>query len=271
MQASRAHGPGAGRLGSTRPRTARSSPASRLFTQPAGAPALAPEQQQLVWSWQQQLHAVEAAALERRRQDPAGRSTCAMTSTRPSPEPAVGRAGRRAGAGQGRGPGGRTRSGVGQAAAAARARGLAGRGDHREQRLGDEPFLTFATNRAMRKKAWDLRMGWAATPARRPTTDRSSRKSSSCAERSKLLGFATFAHWRVADRMAGKPENAIALMEALLKPAIARMGEEVADMKAIAARRAPPREEQTRISGPGTTATTPRRSARRSTTSPSPR
>lgn len=55
------------------------------------------------------------------------------------------------------------------------------------------------------------------------------------AERSKLLGYETFAHWRVSDRMARTPENAITLMEALLKPAIARMSEEVADMKAIAA------------------------------------
>jgi peptidyl-dipeptidase Dcp len=99
------------------------------------------------------------------------------------------------------------------------------------------PMLTFSTRRDLREKAWKLRMGLGdhtGAPTDNKPVIREILKLR--AERSKLLGYATFAHWRVADRMARKPENAIALMEALLKPAIARMGQEVADMKAIAAK-----------------------------------
>ena len=54
------------------------------------------------------------------------------------------------------------------------------------------------------------------------------------AERAKLLGFPTHAHWRLENSMAKTPERAMALMEAVWKPAVARVHEEVADMQAIA-------------------------------------
>jgi peptidyl-dipeptidase Dcp len=54
------------------------------------------------------------------------------------------------------------------------------------------------------------------------------------AERAKLLGFATHAHWRLENAMAKTPERAMELMEAVWKPAVARVHEEVADMQALA-------------------------------------
>jgi peptidyl-dipeptidase Dcp len=54
------------------------------------------------------------------------------------------------------------------------------------------------------------------------------------AERAKLLGFPTHAHWRLQDSMAKTPERAVELMEAVWKPAVARVREEVADMQALA-------------------------------------
>jgi peptidyl-dipeptidase Dcp len=54
------------------------------------------------------------------------------------------------------------------------------------------------------------------------------------AERAKLLGFATHAHWRLDNAMAKTPERAMELMEAVWKPAVARVKEEVADMQALA-------------------------------------
>ena len=54
------------------------------------------------------------------------------------------------------------------------------------------------------------------------------------AERAKLLGFPTHAHWRVADAMAKTPENAMDLMMRVWPSAIARVHEEVAEMQAIA-------------------------------------
>lgn len=125
---------------------------------------------------------------------------------------------------------------VGQAAAEAEGRGLEGKWVIANNGSAMNPFLTFSTRRDLRKKAWDLRMGLGShtgTPTDNAPVIKEILKLR--AERSKLMGYKTFAHWRVADRMAGTPENAIKLMEALLKPAIARMGEEVADMKAIAA------------------------------------
>ena len=53
-------------------------------------------------------------------------------------------------------------------------------------------------------------------------------------ERVGLLGYKNYASWRLEDRMAKSPENAIALMESVWPAAIARVDEEVADMLAIA-------------------------------------
>jgi peptidyl-dipeptidase Dcp len=125
---------------------------------------------------------------------------------------------------------------VGQAAAEAQRRGLKDRWVIANNSSAMNPVLTFASRRDVRRKAWDLRMGLGSHVGG-PTDNTPIIKEilKLRAERSKLLGYPTFAHWRVADRMAGTPENAVALMEALLRPAIERMGEEVADMKAIAA------------------------------------
>jgi peptidyl-dipeptidase Dcp len=54
------------------------------------------------------------------------------------------------------------------------------------------------------------------------------------AERAKLLGYQTHAHWRLENAMAKTPERAMGLMEAVWKPAVARVREEVADMQALA-------------------------------------
>ena len=54
------------------------------------------------------------------------------------------------------------------------------------------------------------------------------------AERAKLLGYQTHAHWRVENQMAKTPERAMDLMMAVWKPAVQRVHEEVADMAASA-------------------------------------
>src|SRR5690606_40864817 len=50
------------------------------------------------------------------------------------------------------------------------------------------------------------------------------------AERAKLLGYETHAHWRLENAMARTPERTLELMEAVWGPAVARVREEVADM-----------------------------------------
>jgi peptidyl-dipeptidase Dcp len=59
------------------------------------------------------------------------------------------------------------------------------------------------------------------------------------AERAKLLGYETHAHWRVEDQMAKTPDRALRLMEAVWPAAVARVREEVADMQAVAAKEQP--------------------------------
>ena len=54
------------------------------------------------------------------------------------------------------------------------------------------------------------------------------------AERAKLLGYPTHAHWRLENAMAKNPENAMKLMEGVWPAAVARVKEEVADMQALA-------------------------------------
>src|SRR5207342_112814 len=55
------------------------------------------------------------------------------------------------------------------------------------------------------------------------------------AERAKLLGFATHAHWRLRENsMAETPEAAMDLMLRVWPSAVARVHEEVAEMQAIA-------------------------------------
>ncbi|MBB5984562.1 M3 family metallopeptidase [Sphingobium lignivorans] len=54
------------------------------------------------------------------------------------------------------------------------------------------------------------------------------------AERAKLLGFPTHAHFRMRDTMAGTPEKAMDLMMKVWPAAVARVDQEVADMQAIA-------------------------------------
>jgi peptidyl-dipeptidase Dcp len=50
------------------------------------------------------------------------------------------------------------------------------------------------------------------------------------------LGYPTHAHWQLADQMAKTPERAMALMESVWGPAVARVHEEVTEMQAIANR-----------------------------------
>ena len=52
-------------------------------------------------------------------------------------------------------------------------------------------------------------------------------------ERVELLGHKNYAEWRLQDRMAKTPENALALMEAVWPASIARVHEEVAICKRL--------------------------------------
>jgi peptidyl-dipeptidase Dcp len=121
------------------------------------------------------------------------------------------------------------------AAAAARQRGLPGKWVIANSRSAMESFLTFSTRRTLREKAWRLFVNRGDNGGVHDNNAIINEVLALRAERARLLGFPTHAHWRLENTMARTPERAVELMEAVWKPAVARVREEVADMRAIAA------------------------------------
>ncbi len=101
-----------------------------------------------------------------------------------------------------------------------------------------EPFLTYSSRRDLREKVWRAFMGRGDNGNGTDNKDIIARIVRLRSERARLLGYPSHAHWRVEMSMAKTPERAIELMEALWKPAVGRVAEEVADMQAIADREA---------------------------------
>lgn len=97
-----------------------------------------------------------------------------------------------------------------------------------------EPFLTYSSRRDLREKAWRLFINRGDNADAHDNNQIITEILQLRAERARLLGYQTHAHWRLENAMAKTPERAMELMEAVWKPAIARVHEEVADMQAIA-------------------------------------
>lgn len=97
-----------------------------------------------------------------------------------------------------------------------------------------DPFLTYSDERELRKQVWTNYY------SRGDNGDEYDNNKNIAAilklrkERVGLLGYDSFGDWRLQNRMAKTPENAMNLMNAVWPAAIARVHEEVADMQAIA-------------------------------------
>lgn len=96
-----------------------------------------------------------------------------------------------------------------------------------------EPFLTFSTRRDLREKAWKMFVSRG---------DNNNDKDNKLtlveilklrAEKAKLLGFPTFAHWSLSNTMAKNPDRTLELMEAVWRPAVAQVNNDVAEMQKI--------------------------------------
>ena len=122
------------------------------------------------------------------------------------------------------------------AAAAATARGKPGRWAVVNTRSSVDPFLTYSTRRELREKVWRMFIMRGDNGDAHDNNETIAEILKLRFERARLLGYPTHAHWRLEDSMAKTPERAVALMEAVWKPAVARVREEVADMQAIADR-----------------------------------
>jgi len=120
------------------------------------------------------------------------------------------------------------------AAAAAESRGKKGQWAILNTRSSVDPFLTYSTRRDLREKVWKMFTARGDNGDAHDNNQTIAEILKLRAERAKLLGYPTHAHWRLENSMAKTPERAMALMEAVWKPAVARVHEEVADMQRIA-------------------------------------
>ena len=97
-----------------------------------------------------------------------------------------------------------------------------------------DPFLTYSTNRALREVVWKNYYSRGDNGDEFDNNEIIAQILKLRKERVGLLGYDNYAQWRLQDRMAKNPKNAMALMEAVWPAAIARVDEEVADMQKVA-------------------------------------
>jgi peptidyl-dipeptidase Dcp len=120
--------------------------------------------------------------------------------------------------------------------AAADEKGHAGKWAIANTRSSVDPFLSSSSRRDLREKVWKAFKSRGDNADGDDTNATIAQIVKLRAERAKLLGFATHAHWRMADTMAKDPEKARELMMKVWPAAVGRVKEEVADMQAIADR-----------------------------------
>ena len=97
-----------------------------------------------------------------------------------------------------------------------------------------EPFLTYSDNRELREKVWRMFVNRGDNGDEHDNNAIITDILQLRAERAKLLGYPTHAHWRLENAMAKTPDRAMELMMQVWKPAVARVHEEVRDMQALA-------------------------------------
>ncbi len=97
-----------------------------------------------------------------------------------------------------------------------------------------DPFLTYSTQRDIRKQVWTNYYSRADNGDAYDNNAVIAKILKLRKARVALLGHDNYAQWRLQDRMAKTPENALELMNAVWPAAINRVKEEVADMQDIA-------------------------------------
>jgi peptidyl-dipeptidase Dcp len=120
------------------------------------------------------------------------------------------------------------------AASAAEEKAQKGKWLFTNTRSSMEPFITYASRRDLREKGWRM---WTMRGDNRGLHDNKPVIAEILqlrAQRAKLLGFASHAHWILDNNMAKTPDSAMALMMKVWKAAVVRAREEIADMQAFA-------------------------------------
>lgn len=120
------------------------------------------------------------------------------------------------------------------AARAAGKRGHEGEYAVTNTRSSMDPFLTYSDQRDLRKKVWRNYYSRGDNGDEHDNNALIAKILQLRQERSALLDYDNYAAWRLEDRMAGTPENAMQLLMEVWPAAVARAGEEIADMRAMA-------------------------------------
>lgn len=119
-------------------------------------------------------------------------------------------------------------------ATAANSKGQPGKWAVENTRSSMEPFLSFADDRQFREQVWRTYFSRCDHGDQHDNKEIISTILKLRAQRAKLLGYPTHAHWRLEPQMAKTPEAAMDLMLNVWSKAVGRVREEVADMQAIA-------------------------------------
>ena len=122
------------------------------------------------------------------------------------------------------------------AASTAEANGESGKYAVTNTRSSMDPFLTYSDERELREKVWRNYYSRGDNDDEFDNNEVIKKILKLRDERVELLGYDNFAQWRLQNRMAKNPENAMNLMKAVWPAAIARVEEEVEDMQAVADR-----------------------------------
>lgn len=96
-----------------------------------------------------------------------------------------------------------------------------------------QPFVTYCPNRKLREKAFKI---WTA----RGDNDNKYNNNKIIneilklrAQRSKIMGYSSYAHWQLSDKMAKDPQKAMKLMKQVWKPALKQVKKDVQAMQKI--------------------------------------
>ena len=123
---------------------------------------------------------------------------------------------------------------VKSAASIAADKGQEGKYAVTNSRSSMDPFLTYSTERELRKQVWTNYYSRGDNGDEYDNNELIAEILKLRREKVEILGYENYAQWRLQDRMAKNPENALNLMEEVWTASIGRVDEEVADMQAVA-------------------------------------
>jgi peptidyl-dipeptidase Dcp len=120
------------------------------------------------------------------------------------------------------------------AALAATSRGRNGTYTITNTRSSTDPFLTFSDDRSLREQVWRAYYSRGDNGDEHDNNAILAKIVELRHERVRLLGYDDYATWRLENRMAKTPRQALDLVDAVWPAALARVEAEVTDMQAVA-------------------------------------